>query len=134
MRFVRVTRSERRVPMPARKSAKQSRRRAVVEGGDLDTKACVGRKTITGFGSGKKRQQLQLQTCCRYLLDVLDNGFASSHPDPKRLLKSFMVKLHDELKRDALFDYCYVQFDLTEDQVDTLKTFSKRMLREARAK
>lgn len=112
--------------MPVPKSTKRPRQKPV-RAGVPDTKRCEGRKTKTGFGSSKKRQQLQLQTCCVYLMDVLQNGFAKAQKDPKRLLKPFMSQLADEFKRDALFDYCYVQFDLTEAQVSTLKDFSKRM-------
>jgi hypothetical protein len=113
--------------MPVPKSTKRSQQKPTRTGA-LDPKRCEGRKTKSGFGSSKKRQQLQLQTCCVYLMDVLQNGFAKAQKDPKRLLKPFMSQLADEFKRDALFDYCYVQFDLTEAQVSTLKDFSKRML------
>jgi hypothetical protein len=96
--------------------------------GPLNTKNCVGHNTTSGFGNARDRKQLQLETCCVYLKDVLEHGFENAQSDPKTLLKPFMTQLADEAQRDALMDYCYVQFDLTEVQLKSLREFTRKML------
>jgi hypothetical protein len=149
--------------MAARKTTTMSRRRAVVALGagvlgstvaagaqapktapaaaaasvppkKLDTKSCIGRNTSTKFGNARERKQLQLETCCVYLKDVLEHGIEHSQPDPKRLLQPFMDLLTEEARRDALLDYCYVQFDLTEEQLKSFRDLSARMFPGAPAK
>jgi hypothetical protein len=116
--------------MTARKSKTVSRRSAVPKSAPppstaadspgqpydapLETKNCVGHKTTSGFGNARDRKQLQLETCCIFLKDVLDHGYSNAKAEPRKLLKNFMSQLADEVKRDALMDYCYVQFDLTD--------------------
>jgi hypothetical protein len=100
----------------------------------LNTKNCVGRNTVTGFGNARERKQLQLQTCCVYLKDVLEHGHGNSQQAPRQRLQEFMDLLADEARRDALLDYCYVQFDLTEAEVKRFSDFGKRLIEEAPAK
>jgi len=94
----------------------------------LNTKSCVGHNTTSGFGNARERKQLQLETCCVYLKDVLEHGFEGAQAEPKQLLKPFMTQLADEAQRDALMDYCYVQFDLTEAQLKIVREAARKAL------
>jgi hypothetical protein len=101
--------------------------------GPLNTKSCDGHNTVTGFGNARERKQLQLETCCIFLKDVLEHGHANSQAEPKQRLQKFMDLLADEVRRDALLDYCYVQFDLTEAQLKRFRDFGQRMMLESEA-
>jgi hypothetical protein len=87
--------------------------------------------TFVGNNPTRGADQLQLETCCKYLSQALLYGFCDAHQDTRYVLKDFVTKLQDEMSRAALRDYCFVQFDLTADELARLKETTTRMLRTA---
>jgi hypothetical protein len=120
--------------MAARTSAKKKRpaaaKKAKTKPPKLNLADCVGHNTTTGFRNRDARIMLQLETCCCYLRDVLTNGFGGAQRESRKFLTEFMTLLNDEARRDALRDYCYVQFDLKADQLKQLRELTDKMLAE----
>jgi len=81
--------------------------------------SCDEKKTSVQFAKGNS--QLQLSACCKIVRDVFDKGYGKSHPVSQRELKQFMKYLQQEVKAGKLLDYCYIQFDLKEDELEKVR-------------
>jgi hypothetical protein len=105
-------------PTPPPKSGAQSGASKFPKCDKKETTAVFQRKAV---GTNPPRQ-LQLASCCEYLRQVLDAGYKTNlDPEIKGKLKQFITYLQEQHSQNLLLDYCFVQFDVKEEQLPALR-------------
>ena len=84
--------------------------------------------TVAGTNGGT-RKQLQTSGCCGDLSYVLNEGYKSAPEPVKSDMADFIEQMNKEQSSRDLLDFCYVQFDLTQKQLDMLTNFVKENIR-----